>query len=82
MAGNTTTMNFDLNATFPSIVSKTGGLDEYTMTTTGVGDLNLAGPQQPAMTPTQTVEFGYESKSAKSDDPNWNTRSEEAGVID
>lgn len=73
---NVKAITFDLNASFSSLVSKTGGLDEYRMTTTGVGDLDLSGPQQPAMTPTQTVEFGYKSESAKSDDPNWNTKSE------
>lgn len=63
----------DPNASFKEIISATRGLDGY-MNTAAMGDPQMDGPYQPAMTPTQTVNDGlYKKKSAKSEDPNWNT---------
>lgn len=73
-------IQFDLNASFSSMVSRARGIEGSLTTEVGTSHIDMSGPQQPAMTPTQTVELGSEKKSAKPDDPNWNSRSEDAGA--
>lgn len=69
-------MTFGQNASFKSIVSKCDGLSEGMEDTTIEDRLrSMAGPQQPAMNPTeQTVATAkvVAVEGHPNDDPNWN----------
>lgn len=65
---------FDIDTDFKTLVSRSKRLEfDIALIADPVHPVT-GGPYQPAMTPTQIVNDGlYESKAAKSDDPNWNT---------
>jgi hypothetical protein len=64
-------LELDTDAKFTSIISSAKSLEEETTTTTP-RKLDLDGPYQDAMTPTETVVAGSSSKDAPNyGDPRW-----------